>query len=170
MSNKARQYSISWTHLDSPIGRLTIFADRQGITEIRFANNAAPLPTADVSVSGQNNHYLTLTIAQLNAYFEGRLKVFDLPLSLRGTDFQRGVWAQLQKVAHGTTASYGEIARAMDKPKAARAVGMANNKNPIPIIIPCHRIIGRNGSLTGFAGGLDTKRWLLAHEGLVLAS
>jgi len=166
MNNKTKQHSISWAHLNSTIGRLSILADRDGITEIRFPNNSAPLPSVDESASGQDNHYLTLTIEQLNAYFEGRLKVFDVPLSLRGTDFQRGVWAQLQKVTHGTTASYGEIARAMSKPKAARAVGMANNKNPIPIIIPCHRIIGSNGSLTGFAGGLDTKRWLLKHESI----
>ncbi len=168
MTVKAKQYDISWSHLDSPIGRLTILADREGITEIRFANNATSLSPDDELASAQDNHYLALTIEQLNAYFEGRLKVFDLPLSLRGTDFQRGVWAQLQKVSHGTTASYGEIASAMGKPKAARAVGMANNKNRIPIIIPCHRIIGSNGALTGFAGGLDTKRWLLRHEGVCL--
>ena len=166
MPARTQQHDISWTHLDSPIGRLTIFADGEGITEIRFPNNSTPLSPANELASAQDNHYLTLTIEQLTAYFEGRLKVFDLPLSLRGTDFQRSVWAQLQKVAHGTTASYGEIASAIGKPKAARAVGMANNKNKIPIVIPCHRIIGSDGSLAGFAGGLDTKRWLLEHEGL----
>lgn len=166
MTVKAKQYDISWSHLNSPIGRLTILADREGLSEIRFANNATPLSPADELASAQDNHYLTLAIEQLTAYFEGRLKVFDLPLSLRGTDFQNGVWAQLQKISHGTTASYGEIASAIGKPKAARAVGMANNKNRIPIIIPCHRIIGSNGALTGFAGGLDTKRWLLRHEGV----
>jgi len=85
-------------------------------------------------------------------------------LSLGGTDFQKGVWAQLQKINFGFTASYGDIATAIGNPKASRAVGMANNKNKIPIVIPCHRIIGSDGSLTGFAGGLDTKRWLLRHE------
>ena len=162
MSASAEQCDISWVQFESPIGRLTIFANSGGITEIRFPNNSAPL----VAESRQKNKYLNEAIEQLNAYFDGYLKTFDLPLSLHGTDFQNAVWAQLQKVTHGTTASYGQIAAAMGKPKAARAVGMANNKNRIPIIIPCHRVIGSDGSLTGFAGGLEAKRWLLRHEGV----
>jgi methylated-DNA-[protein]-cysteine S-methyltransferase len=146
--------------MESPIGRLTIIADNQGIVEIRFPNNSASLPTA----STQSNTFIEQTIGQLHAYFDGSLKAFDLPLSLNGTDFQKGVWAQLQKVDYGATASYRDIAVAISNPKASRAVGMANNKNRIPIVIPCHRIIGSDGSLTGFAGGLDTKRWLLNHE------
>jgi methylated-DNA-[protein]-cysteine S-methyltransferase len=164
MPVSTQQHDIPWTQLDSPIGRLTIFADGEGITEIRFPNNSAVLPTQSV----HKNKWLNQAVEQLSAYFDGRLKSFDLPLSLDGTSFQQGVWAQLQKVAHGTTASYGQIARDLGKPKAARAVGMANNKNRIPIIIPCHRVIGSDGSLTGFAGGLDTKRWLLRHEGVSL--
>jgi len=159
---------ISLVYLDSPIGRLTILADREGISEIRFPNRAESLSPAAAPASEKGEEWLALAIEQLNAYFEGRLKVFDLPLSINGSDFQKQTWAQLQTIAYGSTASYGDIASAMGKPKAARAVGMANNKNPMPIIIPCHRIIGSNGSLTGFAGGLDTKRWLLKHEGISL--
>ena len=162
MAASAEQSDISWAQLESPIGRLTILANSGGITEIRFPNNSASL----VAESRHKNQHLNRAIEQLSAYFDGQLKTFDLPLSLHGTDFQNGVWAQLRKVAHGTTASYGQIAAAMGKPKAARAVGMANNKNRIPIIIPCHRVIGSDGSLTGFAGGLEAKRWLLRHEGV----
>ncbi len=150
--------------MESPIGRLTIIADEKGIEEIRFPNNASALPPA----SGEANKFIEQAIDQLQAYFDGRLSVFDLSLSLNGTAFQKGVWGQLQKISYGATASYKDIAVAIGKPKASRAIGMANNKNKIPIVIPCHRIIGSDGSLTGFAGGLDTKRWLLEHEGLPL--
>ncbi len=160
---------ISWAFLHSPIGRLTILADSTGITEIRFPSNSAPLPPAGESAGGAGKDWLALAYEQLNAYFEGRLQVFELPLSLNGTEFQRAVWRQLQGLVYGTTASYGQIASAIGKPTAARAVGMANNKNLIPIIIPCHRVIGTKGSLTGFAGGLDSKRWLLRHEGVGIA-
>lgn len=165
MSNQKKQNPIARASMRSPIGRLMILADDKGITEIRFPNNNEVMPSLPSS-TGQASEHVERAIDQLQAYFDGHLKAFDLPLSVGGTDFQKGVWAQLQKVSYGTTASYGQIAAAIDKPKAARAVGMANNKNRIPIIIPCHRIIGSNGSLTGFAGGLDTKSWLLKHEGI----
>jgi len=102
--------------------------------------------------------------AQLDEYFSGKRKVFDLPLKLNGTDFQVAVWKALQKIPFGETRSYGEIARAIGKPKAVRAVGMANNRNPIVIIVPCHRVIGHDGSLTGYGGGLELKRQLLELE------
>ena len=162
MTLEDKQQKISWAAMESPIGRLVVFADGHGITEIRFRNNSSPLPSAQ----GSANEWLELAIEQLNAYFNNRLTKFELPLSLSGTAFQQGVWRELQKINYGSTASYGQIAAAINKPKAARAVGMANNKNPIPIIIPCHRVIGSNGSLTGFAGGLEAKRWLLRHEGV----
>lgn len=164
MSVNTQEHDIAWVQADSPIGPLTVFADSEGIAEIRFPNNSALLPTEN----RYKNMWLDQAVEQLNAYFEGRLKTFDLPLSLHGSDFQKSVWAQLQNIAYGTTASYGDIARAVGKAKAARAIGMANNKNRIPIIIPCHRVIGSNGALTGFAGGLDTKHWLLRHEGVCL--
>lgn len=161
MSKTSQHKTRCVAFMDSPIGRLTIIADDQGLLGIRFPNNDAPLPTERI----QSNIFIEQAIAQLLAYFDGSLKSFNLRLSLDGSDFQKAVWAQLQKVAFGATASYLDIAVAVGNPKASRAVGMANNKNRIPIVIPCHRIIGSDGSLTGFAGGLDTKRWLLAHEG-----
>ena len=103
---------------------------------------------------------------QIDEYLNGKRKVFDLPLTLNGTDFQVKVWKALQKIPFGKTKSYGEIAAAIGNPKASRAVGMANNRNPISIIVPCHRVIGSNGSLTGYAGGLELKQRLLELEGI----
>ncbi len=102
---------------------------------------------------------------QLERYFKGQIKEFDLPIKLKGTDFQKRVWRQLQKIPYGKTRSYGQTAAAVKNPKGARAVGMANNKNPIPIIVPCHRVIGADGALIGFAGRLDLKKKLLKLEG-----
>ncbi len=160
MSNHNQPQANASAIMDSPIGKLTILADGKGITEIRFPNKTERFFTKN----DKPNWIIEKTIEQLDAYFGGRLKAFDLPLNVDGTDFQRGVWAQLQKISYGATASYRDVALAIGNPKASRAVGMANNKNKIPIVIPCHRIIGSDGSLTGFAGGLDTKRWLLNHE------
>lgn len=101
---------------------------------------------------------------QLEAYFAGMRTAFDLPLAPVGTAFQQGVWQALCTIPHGRTASYGDIARAIGNPKAVRAVGLANGRNPLSIVVPCHRVIGRDGSLTGYGGGLERKRWLLAHE------
>ena len=106
-------------------------------------------------------------IRQLKEYFSGTRKDFDLPLHLMGTEFQKLVWRQLCQVPFGKTASYKEIAEKIGRPKAMRAVGQANHRNPIPIIIPCHRIIGANGHLVGFGAGLDKKRFLLSHEGVL---
>jgi methylated-DNA-[protein]-cysteine S-methyltransferase len=105
---------------------------------------------------------------QFDEYFDGKRKYFNLPLSLHGTAFQMKVWNALQKIPYGKTISYGELAAIIGNPKASRAVGMANNRNPIPIIIPCHRVIGHDGSLTGYAGGLDLKRELLELEGAAI--
>ncbi|MEU8624586.1 methylated-DNA--[protein]-cysteine S-methyltransferase [Streptomyces sp. NPDC048669] len=104
------------------------------------------------------------TIRQLDAYFAGELKEFDLPLHLDGTPFQRTVWAELRRIPYGETRSYGELAEILGKPGASRAVGLANGKNPVGIIVPCHRVIGASGSLTGYGGGLDRKQRLLAFE------
>ena len=144
--------------LPSPLGELTICADALGITAVAFpgevARGATPNPNALVRKA----------VAQLQEYFAGRRTAFDLPLHASGTRFQQEVWRALCTVSHGTTASYGEIAAAIGKPRASRAVGLANGSNPIAILVPCHRIIGRDGSLTGYGGGLDRKRWLLEHE------
>ncbi|MEH6639785.1 MAG: methylated-DNA--[protein]-cysteine S-methyltransferase [Porticoccaceae bacterium] len=163
--NSSLQSDLFWKKMPSPIGILIVFANDEGITEIRFPNNKLPsnkLPNQ--SGTKHSNRIVDNAIDQLQDYFDGKLKTFDLPLRPNGTEFQKTVWRQLQRIGYGTTASYGDIAAAIVKPKASRAVGMANSKNPIPIVVPCHRIIGKDGSLTGFAGGLDTKRWLLAHE------
>ena len=146
--------------LRSPIGTLTITANDQGLTEIRFANQGK----LDLPKRPQINAIIDQAVAQLQSYFDGNLKIFDLPLSPQGTEFQKKVWLALQQVDYGRTVSYGQIAANIGNPKAARAVGTANGKNPLPIVVPCHRIIGSDGSLTGFAGGLETKRWLLDHE------
>jgi methylated-DNA-[protein]-cysteine S-methyltransferase len=109
---------------------------------------------------------LAAAIRQLSEYFAGSRRVFDLPLRMQGTLFQQRVWRQLAEIPYGTTWSYGELAKRIDNPSASRAVGLANGRNPISILVPCHRVIGADGSLTGYGGGLDRKRWLLAHEGL----
>lgn len=146
--------------LQSPIGTLSITANDQGLTEIRFAHQSI----ADRPKRPQVNAVIDRAVSQLQSYFAGNLKVFDVPLSPPGTGFQKKVWLALQQVEYGKTTSYGQIAANIGKPTAARAVGAANGKNPLPIIVPCHRVIGRDGSLTGFTGGLDIKRWLLDHE------
>lgn len=144
--------------LPSPLGELTICADDLGITAVAFpgevGRGAAPNPNALVRAA----------VAQLGEYFAGRRTAFDLPLHAAGTPFQQRVWQALCTVPYGETASYGEIAAAIGKPRAARAVGLANGRNPVAILVPCHRIIGGDGSLTGYGGGLERKRWLLEHE------
>ena len=141
----------------SEIGPFEIVGTGEGIVTIRF--NTDPLVT-------DNNLPPSMTecLQQLDEYFKGRRQKFDVPLLLEGTDFQKAVWRQLQKIPFGQTASYGDVARAIDRPKAYRAVGNANNKNPVPLIVPCHRVIGSNGKLVGFGGGIWRKQWLLDHE------
>ncbi len=109
-------------------------------------------------------------VAQVEAYFDGSLKEFDLPLRSAGTPFQQAVWRELEGIPYGTVTSYGEIARRVGKPTASRAIGAANGRNPIAIIVPCHRVIGADGTLTGYGGGMWRKEWLLAHEGYALAA
>ncbi len=145
--------------MKSPVGLLTLVSGDDGLESVRFGNAVPEGCVEDVDSEFPG-------LVQLNEYFNGRRRTFDLPLSLRGTPFQRSVWLQLLQIPWGETRSYGDIARAVGKPGAARAVGMANQTNPIPIIVPCHRVIGANGSLTGYAGGLDVKARLLALEGV----
>lgn len=143
--------------LESPVGPVTVTSDGVAICQVSFSP-----PTINPSRSCP---ILADAIEQLEAYFAGRLQQFDLPLRPKGTAFQQQVWLQLQTIGYGKLASYGDIARAVKNPKGVRAVGMANSRNPLGIIVPCHRIIGSNGMLTGYAGGLDKKAWLLRHEG-----
>jgi methylated-DNA-[protein]-cysteine S-methyltransferase len=153
---------VFFTYCDSPIGELLLAGDAQALRVISFPNDRNRLAPADDW--RQSDAALHDAVAQLRAYFAGELHEFKLPVDPVGTEFQRQVWDALQTIPYGTTVSYGELARRLRKPTATRAVGAANGANPIPIIIPCHRVIGANGSLTGFGGGLDAKRWLLEHE------
>jgi methylated-DNA-[protein]-cysteine S-methyltransferase len=164
--------ALVFDRLPSPLGELLVVADEAGrlraidwCDEERLrARLARSLGGGDFTLAPQRNP-AGLTAA-LEAYFAGDLAVIDtLPVEAAGTPFQRAVWTALRGIACGTTVSYGEIARRIGQPGAMRAVGLANNSNPIPIVVPCHRVIGADGSLVGFGGGLDRKRWLLDHEG-----
>ncbi len=144
--------------MESPIGRLLITCTEAGITGLHME----PHPTH--SAAGSRHALLDRARVQLQEYFAGTRTRFELPLAPQGTEFQQTVWKQLVKIPYGSTASYGEIANRVGNPKASRAVGAANGRNPISVIVPCHRVIGANGSLTGFGGGLERKQWLLEHE------
>lgn len=150
---------VNYGFYDSPIGRLTISADGSGVTGLYFGE-------ADIkdAVPGDESGIIKEACGQLLEYFKGKRKGFDLPLNPSGTDFQKAVWKALGQVPYGETRSYKDIAIAVGNEKACRAVGMANNRNPISIIIPCHRIIGSGGRLVGYGGGLDIKERLLDLE------
>ena len=152
-----------WQEIDSPVGKLLLAGDPAGgLTLVHFQSGRRPRPVPADWVSDPAP--LAPAIAQLREYFAGRRRTFDLPLAPRGTPFQRTVWDALTRIPYGETVSYGELARGIGKPQASRAVGLANGANPLPIIVPCHRVIGADGSLTGFGGGLEIKRRLLALE------
>jgi methylated-DNA-[protein]-cysteine S-methyltransferase len=152
----------SYDYLQTPIGRLLLVADEHGLRHVDFEHGKYPVAIGEDWE--RRPGALRAARAQLEAYFAGRLTEFDLPLAPRGTDFQRQVWLALRRIPYGVTTTYGEIARALGNADAMRAVGAANGRNPLPIVVPCHRVIGADGSLTGFAGGLSAKRWLLDHE------
>jgi methylated-DNA-[protein]-cysteine S-methyltransferase len=167
--------SAGYTQIESPLGALLLAANERGLKRIEFVNgkrpagqglgesariarrNTTPTSTREASIIEQ-------AIGQLRAYFAGELETFDLPLAPDGTPFQQKVWQRLCDIPYGETISYGELARRVGNPKASRAVGLANGANPIPIVIPCHRVIGSNGRLTGYGGGLPLKEKLLALE------
>jgi methylated-DNA-[protein]-cysteine S-methyltransferase len=155
--------TISYTHYESPLGLMLLAADDRGLRMISFAKGKR---VQNPGTGWQENHApFAETTRQLRAYFAGKLKDFDIPLSLVGSEFQLRVWEHLQKIPYGETISYGQLASRIGNPKAARAVGLANGSNPIPIIVPCHRVIGSNGSLVGYGGGLPIKKALLLLEG-----
>ena len=143
--------------LDTPVGILTVASTEQGLSQIHFGDRIPANAVVDAAANHKANR-------QLSEYFQGRRKQFELSLDYQGTDFQMKVWRALLNIPYGQTRSYGEIARAIGHPGAARAVGMANHDNPIAVIIPCHRVVGHNGSLTGYAGGLHIKQHLLSIE------
>lgn len=156
----------------SPLGELTLAASDDGLAALyferhRYGHSADQRRQwiADDGSANPASRTLARARDQLAAYFAGTLRVFDLPLAPAGTPFQLRVWAELRKIPYGETVSYGELARRLGDRAASRAVGTANGRNPISVIVPCHRVIGANGTLTGYGGGLERKRWLLDLEG-----
>ena len=159
--------TFSRTTMGSPIGTLTIVASSDAIVAIRWdtePDTDIKLPGTIVDVEPGAYPLLDRTVRQLEQYFAGERTDFDLPLSPIGTEFQRQAWTALRTIPFGETISYGEQARRLGDKNKSRAVGAANGRNPIPIVVPCHRVVGANGHLTGFAGGLGAKAWLLEHE------
>ena len=150
---------MAQSFLNSPLGLLRIVANDDAISEILFVD--------EQTAANESSDILNSAASQLTEYFEGKRQAFDLPLSPIGTSFQQIVWKQLQQIYYGITCTYLDIAKSLGDANAIRAVGAANGKNPIAIIIPCHRVIATNGKLTGYAGGLWRKEWLLQHEGSI---
>lgn len=161
--------SLATTIIETPVGEMRAAATDKGLCVLLFPNKETAWPEKQGS-AGARKH-LGETRKALGEYFAGMRKEFSgIPLDLQGTEFQRSVWSALLTIPFGETRSYGEIAKQIGHPKAVRAVGLANGQNPVPVIVPCHRVIGANGKLTGFGGGIETKHWLLAHEGASHAS
>jgi methylated-DNA-[protein]-cysteine S-methyltransferase len=154
---------MKYCYADSPIGALLIAGDHEAIHLIAFPKNGKPCRPGEGWTESAGGA-LTEAVRQLREYFAGRRTEFDLPLAPEGTAFQRKVWRKLQEIPYGETISYGELARRVGNPKASRAVGSANGKNQIPIVIPCHRVIAGDGGLGGFGGGLPVKEKLLKLE------
>ena len=160
----------AWTHLDTPVGQLLLTTDGEALTGVWFerhrdGGDARPSAAARAAARDDDHPLLAVARTQLGEYFARERRVFDLPLALAGTVFQRRVWDALLGIPYGVTASYGDIARRLGLPlTASRAVGLANGSNPVSIVVPCHRVIGADGSLTGYGGGLDRKRYLLDLE------
>ncbi|USH04199.1 methylated-DNA--[protein]-cysteine S-methyltransferase [Grimontia kaedaensis] len=154
-----KQYRYEYA---SPLGTITLTASDQGLTSLSLPEYKYDIPVSDEEVIDRKP--FESIISQLDRYFAGEAVEFDVPLDLLGTAFQCEVWKALKSIPAGETLSYGELANQVGRPKASRAVGAANGQNPIAIIVPCHRVIGKNGKLTGYAGGLEAKAWLLKHE------
>lgn len=150
---------MRWSVIDSPIGDLTLAVDDAGLCRVHFGGSNRPIDTDPL---------LTETAEQLKAYFAGELQEFTLPLSVPGgSDFERAVWTQMRRIPYGEMQTYGEIAKIVGDAGAARAVGVACNRNPLPIVVPCHRVVGAGGKMVGFGGGIPTKRHLLELEARV---
>ena len=147
--------------LDTPLGALTLISDGRALVRVVLPDETRPVP--DAGPAG-GDPVLAAARAQLSSYFAGERRAFDLPLDPGGTPFQRRVWDELRRIPHGSTVSYAELARAVGSPRGPRAVGAANGRNPLPVVVPCHRVVGTDGRLTGYAGGLAAKAWLLRHE------
>jgi methylated-DNA-[protein]-cysteine S-methyltransferase len=156
--------TLSFSRFESPVGVLKLVASSDTLVAVVWRDHGAgQVPVGD-AIESSSHPILDATARQLGEYFAGTRRAFDLPLFMMGTDFQRRAWAALLTIPYGETRSYADMARQIGQPSAVRAVGAANGRNPISIIVPCHRVIGTSGSLTGFGGGLDAKAHLLAHE------
>jgi methylated-DNA-[protein]-cysteine S-methyltransferase len=164
----------TFARFPSPIGELVLAASDAALKGVLFPqprNRVTPAERpewVEDAGHGPAGALLAHVRRQLTEYFDGTRTTFDLPVDAAGSAFERRVWDLLRAIPYGATTSYGELARRLGDPRATRAVGAANGKNPIPIIVPCHRVVGARGELTGFGGGLDRKRWLLEHEGALL--
>jgi methylated-DNA-[protein]-cysteine S-methyltransferase len=163
---KATTMTSSSRIIDSPIGPLKLTMEHDALIGVDWAAPSEPILNEHAPEAGA----LDRVESELSRYFAGELEQWSLELALDGTEFQQSVWAALQNIPEGTTSTYQKIAAAIGKPSAVRAVGSAIGSNPIPVIVPCHRVIGSNGSLTGFSGGLEKKTWLLRHEGILPAN
>ena len=156
-------------YVESPIGRLMLTTDGTALTGLYmnlYRNKPSKLPgLGDDWIQNATIDPLPAAARQLKEYFAGKRREFDLPLRMEGTEFQQRVWRELTKIPFGETRSYGQLAKRLNNPNGSRAVGLANGRNPVAIIVPCHRVIGADGSLTGFGGGIERKEWLLTHEG-----
>lgn len=162
MSTSATESVTRYTWTDSPLGRILLEGDEHGLSRLKVnTKDRSVSPEADAL---EDADMFLDAVDQLHAYFAGDLQNFDLKLNPQGTPFQQRAWQELRKIPFGQTITYGEQARRLGDPNACRAVGAANGQNPLGIIVPCHRVIGSTGKLTGFAGGLDAKAWLLNHE------
>ena len=156
---------------EAPFGELTVVGSDLGIRYVMFNNDAHPKPLERLHISDTEIHdSVNDAITQLQEYCDGSRRDFDLPLDLQGTEFQVAAWRALADIPYGHTASYGQQAASIGRPKAVRAIGGANGRNPVAIVLPCHRIVGADGSLTGFGGGIAVKKWLLDHEQSMLHS
>ncbi|WP_078597470.1 methylated-DNA--[protein]-cysteine S-methyltransferase [Evansella clarkii] len=166
---------IYYAEMDSPIGKLTVGKSEKGICFVEFGSSEETKPLIEKWLQSklmnvklvEDTEQLHEAAMQINEYFSGERRDFDLPLDLRGTQFQNLVWNQVKTIPYGETRSYKHIAMEIGAPKAVRAIGGANNQNPVPLIIPCHRVIGSNGSMVGYGGGLDKKVQLLTLEGAI---
>jgi methylated-DNA-[protein]-cysteine S-methyltransferase len=156
--------TAAYAVIDSPLGRLVLLSDGRALTGIHLLKAGETFEPPKGSIEDSEAAPLPEARRQLESYFQGDLRAFDLPLNVEGTKFQRRVWEELRRIPYGETISYGELARRVGNPNASRAVGLANGRNPLMIVVPCHRVIGASGKLTGFSAGLGAKEKLLALE------
>ena len=156
--------TLYYSRHDSPAGPLVLVVSEKGLVGLEFDRGKFPPAKSKDIVWQESDDKTKSYLRELREYFDGKRREFTFPLDLRGTPFQVKCWRALLNIPYGETRSYADIARVVGRPQAYRAVGMANNRNPIAIVVPCHRVIGADGSLTGYGGGLERKRWLLAHE------